>query len=1244
MAGTAVAGTREPAEGMWLRGGAAIGQGERVIRREGANRARGSRIGLGALCLVLLVVSSISAFAAPPIAWVVPSMTRVGPEAAAGSATQIDLFAAKGEYESFQIIVKAPDGGLTGVSVTAPTLQNAKFTLYREHYIYLTRGTSDWSSNRNKPLGAGWYPDGLIPFVNPATGADLTGATLDAVPFNLAAGKNQPIWVDVNVPREAAAGRYSGVFTVTSNQGQTSVTLNLTVWDFTLPVKPALDSSVLYWTVRGQLQPEQELLRNRLMPASINSTDASGLVAQGLGTSNAGYWSGADGSTCTATNSPPSPSSVASTASRYPSTLRLYAYTADEISHCSGLLPTMQQYANALHSAGVDQLITMPPKSDWVGVVDIWVELPKQYVVSDVQAAINRGESVWSYNCLQQDDYSPKWLLDYAPINYRIQPGFINQVLGMTGLLYWRADYWTSDPWNNVATYSASYPAEGLLVYPGPQVGISGVAPSMRLKYLRDGVDDYDYIQLLKQRGQGDWALGVARSVGPDWSNWTRDPNAVEAARRQLGDRLNGLTSPHSLSVSLTATPTVIASGGTVSLNASATDNLGHGIASWAWSDGSAGGTFSPSASVQNPSYQAAANNSGSNRNITLTVTATCNASSPVSNSASTTLTVQSSTSTHSLTVSVSASPTTVVSAGTTTLTASASDSLGHSIASWAWSDGGAGGTFSPSASVQNPSYIAPPNTSGANRVLTLTVSVTCSGSPAATNSKSVTITEQPAVVAAHAVSVIASASPTSIESGGTVSLNASASDSQGHTGLAWAWSDNGAGGQFLPSATVQKPTWVAPPNTSGNTVVRTLTVTATCKWYYPWVSGNAVVTISEENDAVHVVTVTTSASPTLIASGGTVSLSASATENEGHSIASWAWSDGGAGGSFSPSKSEQNPSYTAPANTTGADRALSLTVKATCSGSPVTTGNGSVVITERSVVGHALSVTASASPTSVASGGRVSLYASATDSEGHTGLAWSWSDNGAGGRFLPSATVRKPTWVAPINTSGHAVVRTLTVTATCKWRYPWVSASVSVTIVGQSSATATAFDDIADGFWAAESITACREAGIITGYTDGSYHPDLPVQRDQMAVYIARALAGGDDLVPNGPAQASFSDVPVDHWAYKHVEYLVDLGIAGGLPDGGYHPNEAVNRAQMAAFIARAVALEAGNPGLAAYQPPTEPNFEDVPTDFWAYRYIEYLAEAEIVTGYDDGSYRPDEIVNRAQAAVYLSRAFGLM
>ena len=76
----------------------------------------------------------------------------------------------------------------------------------------------------------------------------------------------------------------------------------------------------------------------------------------------------------------------------------------------------------------------------------------------------------------------------------------------MTGVLYWRVDSWTDDPWHDVDTSphpseAYHFPGEGMLVYPAETVGIDGVVPSMRLKWIRDGVEDYEYIQILKRLG-----------------------------------------------------------------------------------------------------------------------------------------------------------------------------------------------------------------------------------------------------------------------------------------------------------------------------------------------------------------------------------------------------------------------------------------------------------------------------------------------------------------------------------------------------------------------------------------------------------------------------------------------------------------------------------------------------------------------------------------------------------------------
>ncbi len=183
---------------------------------------------------------------------------------------------------------------------------------------------------------------------------------------------------------------------------------------------------------------------------------------------------------------------------------------------------------------------------------------------------------------------------------------------------------------------------------------------------------------------------------------------------------------------------------------------------------------------------------------------------------------------------------------------------------------------------------------------------------------------------------------------------------------------------------------------------------------------------------------------------------------------------------------------------------------------------------------------------------------------------------------------------------------------------------------------------DAAD-HWALNEIMDCVDAGIVQGYPDGMYRPNAAVRRDQMAVFVSRGLAGGDALVPSGPAEPSFADVPVDHWAYDHIEYAVSRQIVAGYGDGTYQPAWPVTRAQMAVFISRSLVDPTGEEGLDGYEPPAAPTFPDVPSGYWSYKHVEYLAEAAVVRGYSDGLYRPTTIVTRDQMSVYVARAFDL-
>jgi len=126
----------------------------------------------------------------------------------------------------------------------------------------------------------------------------------------------------------------------------------------------------------------------------------------------------------------------------------------------------------------------------------------------------------------------------------------------------------------------------------------------------------------------------------------------------------------------------------------------------------------------------------------------------------------------------------------------------------------------------------------------------------------------------------------------------------------------------------------------------------------------------------------------------------------------------------------------------------------------------------------------------------------------------------------------------------------------------------------------------------------------------------------------------------PGGTLQlhaSSFSDVPGIQWAWRYIESIYSAGITGGCGVGPvvYCPNLQVTRAQMAVFLLR------GIHGKTYLLPAaTGAVFTDVPANCWAAGWIEQFFKEGITQGCGVGLYCPDEIVTRAQMAVFLLRA----
>lgn len=158
-------------------------------------------------------------------------MDRFSPFEPVKGTGQVDIFAARNEYEGFQFVVTAGERGAVGVDVSVSSLRNAAgdelpVQVFRERYVRVSQ------SSPFSPYAPQAWPDILLPAKETVGQA----AEFRAFPQDLASGENMPVWVDVHVPGQAAPGNYTGVVRVMAQNGESAeLPVSLTVWDFALP-------------------------------------------------------------------------------------------------------------------------------------------------------------------------------------------------------------------------------------------------------------------------------------------------------------------------------------------------------------------------------------------------------------------------------------------------------------------------------------------------------------------------------------------------------------------------------------------------------------------------------------------------------------------------------------------------------------------------------------------------------------------------------------------------------------------------------------------------------------------------------------------------------------------------------------------------------------------------------------------------------------------------------------------------
>ena len=148
----------------------------------------------------------------------------------------------------------------------------------------------------------------------------------------------------------------------------------------------------------------------------------------------------------------------------------------------------------------------------------------------------------------------------------------------------------------------------------------------------------------------------------------------------------------------------------------------------------------------------------------------------------------------------------------------------------------------------------------------------------------------------------------------------------------------------------------------------------------------------------------------------------------------------------------------------------------------------------------------------------------------------------------------------------------------------------------------------------------------FLVGYTDGTFGPERNMTRAEVTTMFARLLT--EQIEADKTYSNTFSDVPKGYWAANYIGYMQQFGIITGYSDGSFRPDAPVTRAEFAAIASRFEKLTEGSK-----------SFTDVPDTYWAARYINFAATRGWVTGYSDGTFKPEDPITRAEVAAVTCR-----
>lgn len=180
--------------------------------------------------------------------------------------------------------------------------------------------------------------------------------------------------------------------------------------------------------------------------------------------------------------------------------------------------------------------------------------------------------------------------------------------------------------------------------------------------------------------------------------------------------------------------------------------------------------------------------------------------------------------------------------------------------------------------------------------------------------------------------------------------------------------------------------------------------------------------------------------------------------------------------------------------------------------------------------------------------------------------------------------------------------------------------------VSAQEVQTVQFFSDLDQDSVVGQAAANLRQAGVINGYDDGTFQPDKPVNRAELAKFLLLGRGRDVDIKHNN---GRFPDVKEGEWYVKYIIDAADLGIISGYPSGNFKPAQTVNTAEFLKMLSKTFTLVEDLPQ----------DFADVTPDDWFAPYVGNVPEWNLFPDRDPAFLEPAREMTRGEVAIALYR-----